>query len=177
MPRVSFTYAARDSRSWRVPLLGLQRWSRLILDIRVLNSKHRLPRSPLPLDYCIIKITTKKKKKLLNTLDVFFFSFFFFETASVVCILFLVLGVVSKPCRLGSKPPRITDSKSSFGKPVSVFVFESCFRKQKQKTVFCCFFVKKVFGKLFSKIIFENRKQYLRCLDNYFQNSFHLKRI
>jgi hypothetical protein len=30
-------------------------------------------------------------------------------------------------------------------------VFENCFREQKQKTVFCCFFVKKVFDRLFLK--------------------------
>jgi hypothetical protein len=33
-----------------------------------------------------------------------------------------------------------------------------------------------VFGRLFSKTIFENRKQYLKHLDNYFQNCFHLRR-
>jgi hypothetical protein len=48
---------------------------------------------------------------------------------------------------------------SSFGKSVSVFVFENCFREQKQKTVFSCFLVKKMFGKLFFKIVFENKKQ------------------
>jgi hypothetical protein len=32
-----------------------------------------------------------------------------------------------------------------------LFVFENCFREQKQKTVFYCFFVKKMFGKLFLK--------------------------
>jgi hypothetical protein len=37
------------------------------------------------------------------------------------------------------------------GKSVSVFVFENCFRKQKQKTIFCCFFVKKVFANCFQK--------------------------
>jgi hypothetical protein len=57
---------------------------------------------------------------------------------------------------------------------ISVFVFENCFRKHKQKTLF--FFVKKMFGKLSSKTVFENRKQSLRRLNNYFQNSFHLKR-
>jgi hypothetical protein len=65
---------------------------------------------------------------------------------------------------------------SSFGKSVSVFVFENCFREQKQKTVFNCFLVKKMFGKLFFKIVFENRKQYLRRLDNCFQNNFHLRK-
>jgi hypothetical protein len=49
------------------------------------------------------------------------------------------------------------------------------FENKNKKTVFCCFFVKKVFGKLFLKTVFENRKQYLRNLDNCFQNSFHLK--
>jgi hypothetical protein len=58
------------------------------------------------------------------------------------------------------------ETKSSFGKSISVFVSENCFRKRKQKTVFCYFFVKKAFGKLFSKTIFENRKQWLRGLDN-----------
>jgi hypothetical protein len=38
-----------------------------------------------------------------------------------------------------------------FGKPVFVFVFENCFREQKQKSVFYCFFFKIVSGKLFSK--------------------------
>jgi len=33
-----------------------------------------------------------------------------------------------------------------------------------------------VFGKLFSKTVFENIKQCLRRLDNCFQNSFHLRR-
>jgi len=31
--------------------------------------------------------------------------------------------------------------KSSFGKLVSVFVSKNCFQEQKQKTIFCCFFV------------------------------------
>jgi hypothetical protein len=58
------------------------------------------------------------------------------------------------------------DTQSSFGKSIFVFVSENYFRKRKQKTVFCCFFVKKVFGKLFSKTVFENIKQCLRRLDN-----------
>jgi hypothetical protein len=39
----------------------------------------------------------------------------------------------------------------SFGKSVFVFVSKNCFREQKHKIVFSCFFIKNTFGKLFSK--------------------------
>ena len=48
---------------------------------------------------------------------------------------------------------------SLIGKLVSVFVFENYFRKQKQKAILCCFFVKESIGKLFLKTVSENRKQ------------------
>jgi len=35
------------------------------------------------------------------------------------------------------------------------------FKNKNKKPFFYCFFVKKVFGKLFLKTVFENRKQYL----------------
>jgi hypothetical protein len=53
----------------------------------------------------------------------------------------------------------VQEAWSSFGKSISVFVSKNCFREQKQKIDFCCFFVKKVFGKLFLKTVSGNRKQ------------------
>jgi len=52
--------------------------------------------------------------------------------------------------------------------------FRIVFENKNKKSFSVVFFVKKVFGKLFLKIVFENRKQWLRRLDNGFQNSFYL---
>jgi hypothetical protein len=50
------------------------------------------------------------------------------------------------------------------------------FENKNKKPFFVVFSLKKCLANCFRKIVFKNRKQNLRRLDNCFQNSFHLKK-